>query len=163
MNTVNAIKFLEKQIKNPSKGLPEEIFLFASRITPMINVDLLVKDETGRTLLSWRDDKFYNKGWHIPGGIIRFKEKAEARIQKVAMQEIGAKVKFDPAPIAMHQLFAKQDTRGHFISLLYKCFLSSKFPLKNKGLSDKDAGYLKWHNTCPQDFLKVQKMYKKYI
>lgn len=163
MNTAEAIKFLEKQIKNPSKGLPEEIFFFASRITPMINVDLLIKDEKGRTLLAWRDDKFYNKGWHVPGGIIRFKEKAEARIQKVAMQEIGAKIKFDPAPIAMHQLFATQNTRGHFISLLYKCFLSSKFVLKNKGLSNKDAGYLKWHATCPRDLLKVQKMYKKYI
>lgn len=163
MNTKEAIKFLEKQIKNPRAGLPQEIFYFVSRITPMINVDLLVKDEKGRTLLAWRDDKFYNKGWHIPGGIIRFKEKAETRIQKVAMQEIGAKVKFDPAPIAMHQLFAKQDTRGHFISLLYKCFLSGKFPLKNKSLSDRDAGYLKWHNTCPPDFLEVQKMYKKHI
>ena len=77
MDTKIAIKFLENQIKNPSKGLPQEIFFFISRITPMINVDLLIKDEKGRTLLAWRDDEFY-KGWHIPGGIIRFKEKTEA-------------------------------------------------------------------------------------
>lgn len=162
MNTKEAIKFLEKQIKNPSEGMPEEIFFFVSRITPMINVDLLIKDEKGRTLLAWREDDFY-KGWHIPGGIIRFKEKSETRIQKVAKQEIGAKVKFDPAPMAIYQLTSKQDTRGHFISLLYKCFLSSKFVLKNKGLSKKDAGYLMWHDSCPRELLKCQNMYKKYI
>ncbi|MBU2540191.1 NUDIX hydrolase [Patescibacteria group bacterium] len=162
MDIRKAIKFLEKKIKNPSVGLPEEVFLFISKITPMINVDLLIKDEKGRTLLSWRDDK-YQKGWHVPGGIIRFKEKAETRILKVAKQEIGAKIKFDHTPIAIYQLMAKQDTRGHFIYLLYKCFLSSRFPLKNRGLSSKDPGYLKWHDTCPSNLLKVQKIYRKYI
>lgn len=163
MNIKKAINFLEKQIKNPSNGLPEEIFFFASRITPMINVDLLIKDKNGRTLLSWRDDEFYNKGWHIPGGIIRYKETAEQRIQKVAKQEIGTKVKFEPRPIAIHQFFAKHKTRGHFISLLYKCFVPDNFAAKNKNLKEKEAGFIKWHNTCPPDFLKVQGVYKKYI
>jgi len=162
MNTKGAIKFLEKQIKNPSEGMPEEIFFFISKITPMINVDLLIKDEKGRTLLAWRDDDFY-KGWHIPGGIIRFKEKSETRIQKVAKREIGYKIKFDPAPMAIYQVMARRNTRGHFISLLYKCFLSNKFVLKNKGLSKKDAGYLMWHDSCPRELLKCQCMYKKYI
>ena len=154
---------MEKQINNPKKGLPEEIFYFVSRITPMINVDLLIKDKKNRTLLSWRDDKFYNKGWHIPGGIIRFKEKAEQRIQKVAMQEIGVKVKFDPCPIAIYQFFAKHKTRGHFISLLYKCYVPDNFIPKNKNLNEKDAGFVKWHESCPKNLLKVQNIYKKYI
>ena len=47
------IKFIEKKIKNPKKGLPEEIFLFSTRINPMINVDLLIitEDETSWNLL----------------------------------------------------------------------------------------------------------------
>jgi len=163
MNTEEAIKFLEKQIKDPKKGLPQEIFYFASRIVPMINVDLLIKNKKGQTLLAWRDDNFYNQGWHIPGGIIRFKETAEQRIQKVAIQEIGAKVKFEPQPIGIYQFFAKHETRGHFISLLYKCSVPDSFEPKNKNIKEKQAGYIKWHDSCPKDFLKVQSVYKKYI
>lgn len=163
MNIHKAIKFLDKQIPNPSLGLPEEVFLFISRTTPMINVDLLIKDENGRVLLSWRDDKYTGAGWHIPGGIVRFKENLEKRLLKVAETEIGAVVKFDPVPIAVNQLMCKHNTRGHFISILYKCFLSNKYIPKNIGLSRKDPGYLMWHNSCPVNLVKLQEIYRKYI
>lgn len=163
MDLHKVIEFLDKEVKNPSLGLPEELFLFISRITPIINVDLLIKDENGRTLLSWRDDQFHNLGWHIPGGIIRFKETIETRIQKVAETEIGSLIEFDPIPIAINQTILENNTRGHGISLLYKCFLSSKFILKNTGLSSKDAGYLMWHDSCPQDLIKVHEIYRNYI
>jgi len=163
MNIRKAIEFLDKQISNPSLGLPEEIFLFISRTTPLVNVDLLIKDENKRTLLAWRDDQYCEKGWHVPGGIVRFKEKLETRVLKVAKAEIGAVVKFDPVSIAINQMMCERNTRGHFISILYKCFLSSKFIPKNKGLSEKDPGYLMWHDSCPENLLKVQEIYRDYI
>ena len=163
MNIHQAIKFLDKQIPNSSLGLPEEIFLFISRLTPLVNVDLLIKDEKGRTLLSWRDDKFVGAGWYIPGGIIRYKESLEQRIRKVAESEIGTMVEFEPVPLTFNQIILKQNTRGHFISLLYKCFLSSKYVPKNFGLKEKDEGFLKWHDFCPSNLIKVHKIYRSYI
>lgn len=163
MNINEAIKFLEKQIPNPSSGLPEDVFLFISRLTPMVNVDLLIKDENGRTLLSWKEDSFYGPSWHIPEGIIRFKEKLETRIKKVAETEIGTAVEVEPVPIAINQIICDHDTRGHFISMLYKCFLSSKYVPENKGLTEKDNGYLKWHDSCPENLVNVHEMYRKYI
>ena len=75
-NTQKYISNLEKKISNKKKGLPEDIFLFTSRITPLINVDLLIKDKKLGTLLTWRNKgEKYPAGWHVPGGIIRFKEK----------------------------------------------------------------------------------------
>lgn len=162
MEIDEAIKFLEKQIKNPEEGLPEKIFLFISRITPLINVDLLIKDEGGRTLLSWRDD-IHGRGWHIPGGIVRFKEKFETRIRKVTEKEIGAEIEFEKVPLAVNEIICKHDTRGHFISFLYRCFLSEKFIPENKGLNEKDAGYLRWHSSCPENLIKVHEVYKKFI
>lgn len=164
MNTEEALKFLGKQIPNPTSGLPEEVFLFVSRLTPMVNVDLLIKDEAGRTLLAWRDDSFSGAGWHIPGGIVRFKEQLETRIRKVAKTEIGTEVEFERIPVAINEVICKHDIRGHFISLLYKCFLSGKYSLKkNKGLAEKDIGYLKWHDSCPANLIKVHEMYRKFI
>lgn len=156
MNINEAIQFLDGQIPNPKVGLPEEIFLFVSRITPLVNVDLLIKDEKGRTLLSWRNNATDGIGWHVPGGIIRFKEKIETRIKMVAQNEIGTTVEFDPTPITINEVICKQNVRGHFISLLYKCFLTGKYVPQNKNL--------KWHGSCPKNLIKLhQKIYKKFI
>jgi colanic acid biosynthesis protein WcaH len=163
MDTHRAIEFLDKQIPNPSLGLSKEVFQFISRMTPMVNVDLLIKDENGRSLLSWRDDIYAGTGWHIPGGILRFKESMEQRIKKVAETEIGMPVEFDPVPIAINQIICKQNTRGHFISLLFKCFLSCSFIPKNIGLGKNDNGYLMWHDFCPKKIVKVHEIYRKYM
>ena len=82
---------IRNKIQNPREELPEEIFLFATEITPMVNVDLLIKDKDGRILLSWRNDRFYDKGWHVPGGILRLQETFEQRIQLTALEEIGCR------------------------------------------------------------------------
>ncbi len=163
MDIHEAIEFLDKQIPNASAGLHEEVFRFISRMTPMVNVDLLIKDENGRTLLSWRDDEFSGAGWHVPGGIVRFKEKLENRVLKVAEKEICTAIEFDSVPLAINQVICKHNTRGHFISILYKCSLSGKFVPKNVGLKKTDEGYLMWHNTCPANLIKVHEMYRKYI
>ena len=82
MNITDAIGVLNKQVSNSSAGLPDELFYYISRITPLVNVDLLIKDESERTLLSWRDDQYCGKGWHVPGGIVRFKETMETMVKK---------------------------------------------------------------------------------
>lgn len=164
MNIADAIKILDKHVQDPSIGLPEEIFYYISRMTPMVNVDLLIKDEKGRTLLAWRDDQYAGKGWHLPGGVIRFRETLETRIRKVAETEIGTPVDFDPNPMAINQIIHNErDIRGHFISLLYKCSLSSDFVPENKGLFCTDMGYLMWHGTCPDNLLKFQEIYREFF
>jgi len=164
MTITEAISFLDQQIVDPTAGLPEEIFLFASRITPMVNVDLLVRDSSGRTLLAWRSDAFSGQGWHIPGGIIRFKEQLETRIQKVARQEIGTEVTFKPQPIAMHQLMhPTRHTRGHFLSLLFLCSVPADFIPSNRQRTAEASGYLQWHDSCPANLIDVHEVYRPYI
>jgi len=165
MNVHELLRLLDEYIPNPSEGLPEEVFLLISRLTPLVNVDLLIKDENNRTLLSWRDDKYTGTGWHLPGGIVRFKETLETRVKKVADIEIGTQMDTDLIPINMNQMIYEHehDIRSHFISFLYKCFLPASFILKNKGLSNLDSGYLEWHNTCPDNLLECQKIYKNFM
>jgi hypothetical protein len=93
-----AITRLDDLVPNPQNGLPDELFLFISRMTPLINVDLLIKDAQGRTLLTWRDDVFYGAAWHVPGGIIRYKERAADRIQNCAAEEKGVPSSSNPFP-----------------------------------------------------------------
>ncbi len=165
MNITDAIAILKNQVLSPTNWLPDELFYYVSQITPLVNVDLLIKDKRGRTLLSWRDDKYCGKGWHIPGGIIRFRETLEARVKNVAEIEIGVSVDFDPIPIAVNQMIHPGlEARSHFISILYKCFVPSLFIPKNVGLSCNDKGYLMWHNSCPDNLIEYhKKYYKRYI
>lgn len=62
---------VRKRIDDPDKGLPEEVFLFLSQLSPLPNVDLLTRDREGRILLAWRNDPWWGSGWHVPGGVIR--------------------------------------------------------------------------------------------
>ena len=164
----NKINFLEKfindfRIVNPHMGLPEEFFLFVSRMTPIVNVDLLIKDELGRTLLAWRDDQYAGQGWHLPGGIIRFKETFEERLIKVSEMEIGSIVSYDKKPIALNEVFPDHDTRGHFVSILYDCKSSSDISLNFNGTKPDEVGFLQWHNKCPDNIVEVHEMYREFI
>lgn len=159
------IASLEAHIENPSHGLPQEIFRLVSRLTPMINVDLLVKNAKNETLLTWRDDEYYGPGWHIPGGIVRFKEAVAARIGAVATSELGASVKFVNEPLAVNEVMnATRDTRGHFISMLYDCVLTSALdPALGYQTGEVKHGQWAWHAGCPDNLISVHEMYRKFI
>jgi colanic acid biosynthesis protein WcaH len=157
-------KVLE-HIKSAKDGLPIDIFYFISQLTPLINVDLLVKNKKGQVLLTWRDDRFYGPAWHIPGGIIRFKEKIEDRIEKVAQLELGASVRFAPEPIHIRGLInSERDVRGHFISLLFLCELTTNLPRDMAYIEGQPKpGEWAWHDQAPKDLLKVHEQFRKYI
>ncbi len=164
MNILSAIDFLERQVADPSIGLPEEIFLFISRMAPMVNVDLLVKNTAGNTLLSWRADPYAGTGWHVPGGIIRFRETFAVRIAKVAVAELGSKVEYDPKPLAVNEIILKKNgTRGHFISFLYRCRLPDDYAIDNSGRTPASPGFLKWHSGCPDNLISFHDLYRNFI
>ena len=86
---------VEAAVGDPSRGIPDELLRFISRLVPQVNVDLLVRDQHGRTLLTWRDDELFGPGWHLPGSLIRYKESAAARVHACAMDELGTDVAAD--------------------------------------------------------------------
>jgi colanic acid biosynthesis protein WcaH len=164
MTVEETVSFLDDSIPDKTIGLPDEIFYFISRTTPLVNVDLLVKDEKGRVLLSWRNDKYYGQGWHIPGGIVRFKETLEQRIQRTAKQELGTEVYSDSTPLTIEQFIVPEwENRAHFISFLYECFVPEDFIPNNLSKKRYDAGYIEWHDECPVNFIPFQAKYVKFI
>jgi ADP-ribose pyrophosphatase YjhB (NUDIX family) len=159
---LNSIKFIEKSVKYPKKGLPDNIFYFVGRMTPFINVDLLIKCPDYGTILTWREDKFTGKGWHIPGGIIRFKEKIEYRIKKTGQSELGVKIKNFKGPIVINEIFANQRDRSHFISMLFQCYLSKKETIRLLEITKSNKN-IKFFKTKPKNLLNWHKIYSKFI
>jgi colanic acid biosynthesis protein WcaH len=159
-----AIAEIECSVQDSRLGLGDDLFQFLSRLTPMVNVDLLIKNYEGEILLTWRADDFYGPGWHIPGGVVRFKELFENRISAVAANELGTEVVFSETPIMVQQaLHADRDTRGHFISLLFECALKAPPDYRKKYVSGTPKhGEWMWHRSLPSDMIKVQRqMYGK--
>lgn len=160
-----SINAIESMIGDPSNGLPEDVFLFASRITPMVNVDLLIKNKRNQTLLTWRDDGYYKAGWHVPGGIIRYKETLSERIRAVAKTELGAEVVFQMNPIAINEIIhQRRRERGHFISLLYQCSLIATLDegLRYQSGAPRQNQWM-WHERCPENLIAVHEIYRQYI
>lgn len=155
-----AINSLEPFCTHQENGLPEDIFLMFSRHIPIVNVDLFIIDEKNRILLSWRDDEFCGKGWHIPGGVIKVKETIDECIRRVSLRELGCEVAFDTSPTVVQHI-EEQETRGHFISLIFFCMLPEKYTLISKQYNE--VGYLEWHKKCPKNIINVHKKYIKLI
>jgi ADP-ribose pyrophosphatase YjhB (NUDIX family) len=166
-NIPAAIDCLNSSIGDPTCGLPEEIFRFASSIVPMINVDLLIKNDKVQTLLIWREDEFFPPGWHIPGGIIRYKERVRDRINAVAKMELGTKVIHSLKPVAVNEIIMEQlewRVRGHFISLLYECqMITPPTAIRAKKNVTPKQWEWDWHDTCPENLYESQKIYKEYF
>jgi len=155
------INELESHIKNPEDGLTDDIFYLVGRLTPFVNVDLLIRDPEYGTLLTWRDDIYCGKGWHFPGGIIRFRENISDRIKKVASLELNSEVVSSNAPLEVNEVIVKElKERSHFISLLYECTFLNSDVFNNANNKNKNIKYFK---TVPVDLLPAHYIYKKYF
>lgn len=162
------IFLLHKYVSNAKEGLPDRLFFFVSSITPLINVDLLVQRSSKgkkQTLLSWRDDFFY-KGWHIPGGIVRFKETFAERIEKVAGVELGSRISRIGKLVAINEKVSyERDIRGHFVSLLFQVDLHQppNYLEWGHGEDSLSSGELRWHENPPSNLIRQHRVYIQYF
>jgi ADP-ribose pyrophosphatase YjhB (NUDIX family) len=140
-------------------GLPEHLFAYISSITPMVNVDVLAIDSCSRFLLAWRDDGTYGPGWHIPGGIIRFKENINSRINAVCVKELGIEQYERPSLVQINQIMnPNRDYRGHFLSLLFFVRVQGDPPTCKQDI-DIRHGDTQWFSKAPDNIIYQHKRY----
>lgn len=131
---------LLKKIKNPQLGLPQPVFDALVKIVPFVSCELIIVNKKG-ILLTWREDKWW-KGWHFPGGLIRYKESFEKRIQKTALSELGIRIKKYEFLFPINYL---DSPRNHGISLIFLCMTDM---IPNDG---------KFFKKMPQDIIREHK------
>ena len=159
------ITSLESFVPDPQHGLPEDVFQLVSRLTPLLSVDLLLQDDQARTLLTWRHDVAYGPGWHIPGGIVRYKELARDRIHAVAHLELGAEVACEPSPLLVTEhVRLRSQSRGHVVSLLYRCSLLTLPDEKLRFKAEAPTpGQWRWHARGTAKLIPEQQVYQRYL
>lgn len=106
-----------KKLCDPHLGLGEKLFNKIVKLVPFVACEVLIYDKKKGVLLTWRDDRYW-KSWHIPGGLLRFRESFDERIQTVARDELGVH-------ISSHKLIDTynyiDDPRGHSIGFVFLC------------------------------------------
>lgn len=165
MDIREAISFLENESTTASEGLPYELFLFVSQITPLVSVDLLIKDTSNSTLFTWRDDEFFGTGWHLPGGVIRHNETIEQRIGKVGQLELGAQLSHEANPLTFVQdVDPSKKYRGHFVAFLYRCsLLSGLDPSLQFSGHNPRPGEWAWFKGQPGPLINVHHVYREFF
>jgi len=166
----DAVEVLRRAQLDGHDGLTQELFLLVSALVPIPNVDLLVVNQQNQLLLSRRNDEYFQKSWHIPGGCMRYGESLEQRIQATAQRELGSQVRFDSEPIAVRNVLRGENTsqrypkeRGHNIAILYQCWLPEDFHIDNGSKTEDQDGYLRWFDHLPEDFMQIQCVYKDIL
>ena len=140
--------------------VPQAVFDVMRTFVPLINVDLLIRDEDERTLLVWRDDA-YGRGWHVPGGIIRYRESVANRIAEVARTELGASVLPEADPCDIKQFI--QSDRAHFISLLFRCTLVDGPEVAPIVGTARHPGQVAWIDGVPTDLYPAHEAYRSWL
>ena len=164
MDLTSLVKEFDAAVGDPRQGLPSDVFLMVSRMTPLVNVDLLIQNDAGQTLLTWRADQFFGNGWHLPGGVIRFKELAADRILACAREELRVDVTHDAEPLMILETIREPQDRGHLVSLLYRCRLRGELDEQQRATSDEPAaGAWRWFSQAPADMITVQAPYARFF
>jgi ADP-ribose pyrophosphatase YjhB (NUDIX family) len=164
MRLEDHIAAIESAIGDPTQGLPRPVFDLISRITAVVNVDLLIRNDRREILLTWRDDELY-LGWHVPGGVVRYKERMETRVAAVARTELGTAVTTQPEPLAISQIILPdRPARGHFVSFLFECTLTGPLDeaMRHRGGAPKRDQWA-WHAAYPSDMISSHEIYRRFF
>ncbi len=73
----------------PAGPLPAEDWLGIVARAPLVSIDLIVRDASGRTLVGLRRNEPAAGWWFVPGGAIRKSETLDAAFARITHQELG--------------------------------------------------------------------------
>ena len=72
--------------------LSREDFAHVVRQTPLVSIDLVVRDETGRVLVGLRRNRPARGYWFVPGGRIYKDERIDDAFLRVSLTELGSAI-----------------------------------------------------------------------
>ncbi len=141
--------------------LPQHLFNYVSSITPLISVELIITCPSNLVLLSWRDDCLYGPGWHLPGGVLRYKESIIHRIRQVAFNECAIHSFQSCSFLQVNQIMnPNRDLRGHFIALVFGIKINY-IPKTDQGICKN--GSLRLFSSSPPNLIDQHRHFEQLI
>jgi colanic acid biosynthesis protein WcaH len=82
---------------NPEGRLDEQTFAGIVRNSPLISIDLILRDSQGSVLLGLRNNEPAKGFYFVPGGVVRKNEAIAAAFARVLMTETGLNLQYSSA------------------------------------------------------------------
>ena len=126
--------------------LPFATFQSVVKHTPLISIDLIVKNKVGQVLLGKRTNKPAQDYWFVPGGRILKDETIQEAFSRLVLVELGVKLTIEDASFLgvfehfYDDNFSGNDFSTHYVVLGYEL----KLDLPIEALPDEQHNDYKW-------------------
>ena len=138
--------------------LTEEKFLDVIKATPLVSIDLIVRNSAGDVLLGRRVNRPARDFWFVPGGRIRKNEPISDAICRIADSELSLSIALENLRFTgvfehyyRDNVYNHPGINTHYVVLLYEYQLQESIPFKK----DNQHSRLKWWKVsnlldCPE-------------
>jgi len=123
----------------------DEKFLRIVDATPLVSIDLIVRNEHEEVLLGWRVNRPAQHSWFVPGGRIRKNERVKEALQRISQRELGVAIA-DAKLVGVFDHIYDDNFLGaagvntHYVVLGFAAKLSSQAAIT----PDEQHGEIKW-------------------
>ena len=114
--------------------LTKDTLLKIIKNTPLVSIDLIIRDKNANVLLGLRNNEPAKGNWFVPGGRIRKDEHIADAFARISLAEIGMKLELAASKFLgvyehlYSQNFAHEpDISTHYIVLAYETTIGSDF------------------------------------
>jgi len=110
--------------------MPRDIFKTIVSCTPLVSIDLIVRDPEQRVLLGWRRNRPAQHCWFVPGGRINKDETIAEAFRRITRDELGLGVSRENARfLGVYEhlypdCFDGEDVSTHYVVLAHELTLA---------------------------------------
>jgi colanic acid biosynthesis protein WcaH len=116
-----------------SQSLSQNDFAHIVRFSPLVAIDLIIRDPEGNVLLGLRANEPAKGTYFVPGGVIRKNERIRDAFTRILHVETGLAVSFDEATLlGVFEHFYETNRFGHPDYGTHYVVLAYQVPLKAK-------------------------------
>lgn len=125
--------------------LDDDLFFKVIAASPLVSIDLIVRNERNEVLLGMRTNRPAMGFWFVPGGRIRKDEPSLRALARIAQDELGISIpKSKLFGVFDHfyddNVFAIPHVRTHYVAIGYELEICGSTPIR----SDSQHARFKW-------------------
>ena len=134
-----------------SQLLDTETFEAVVKNTPLVSIDLIIKQDDGSVLLGKRNNSPAKNYWFVPGGRVLKNESLDDAMQRIFQKELGVALKdrchFDSQLIGVYQHFYDDCFLGNKSISTHYVVIAFSLSMENQStpfLCDEQHSTLEW-------------------
>lgn len=142
--------------------LDDDTFLHVIENTPLVSIDLIIKNVKGQVLLGYRLNRPAKGYWFVPGGRIVKNEIISEAVKRISQNELGITITLDCTTslgvfdhIYSDSIFGEKEANTHYVVLAKQLVLSDE--QYNLVEYDKQHATIKWWDV--DDLLKSHEVH----